>query len=164
MSVKRKNRSRWPFFLVHWTNRRCCHVLLLIALICYWLVCSLRCFLQSAHLISSSCVFGSFDTSRRSGLAIWLALVSPVILLGRLVLSIGVISIDQRGQYLQVFPSARARVGCQFNPLTGLLISGSIRRFEDIILGLKSRVITSRRGALKTVWETFLSPRHAAAS
>jgi hypothetical protein len=46
-------------------------------------------------------------TSRRSGLAIQLALVSPVVLLGRLILQIGGVTIDQGSQHLQVFPSAR---------------------------------------------------------
>jgi hypothetical protein len=46
-------------------------------------------------------------TPGRSGLAIQLALASPVALLERLVLQIGGATIDQGSQHLQVFPSAR---------------------------------------------------------
>jgi hypothetical protein len=52
-------------------------------------------------------LFLKTTTSRRSGLAIQLALVSPVVLLGRLVLQTGGETIDQGSQCLQVFLSAR---------------------------------------------------------
>jgi hypothetical protein len=64
----------------------------------------------SPHLVPFLC--GSFDSNnniRRSGIAIKLALVSPVILLGRLVLLVGARGIDQRDQYLQIFELKRLR-------------------------------------------------------